>query len=266
MNFYPFPVVQGLETELTLANFSPVGRIKHQTKKMHVFIARANNNLWEVYRHTTIDCGQTCAVKSVDLPFQCASGEPTPLLFMYPELLPNHLTELPSGSFQDTSPAWRSNIKLRSATTATSYQGEYPCPMLDLKRGTLVSIYPTLRQGPGIQTKIIAMNFMRSPVFEQKTVHLASIQSKQTIQTAKIYTNSCSVIDVQESSLQGDCYFYCRESVAIPVYLSHTANFSHLAMEHSHPPVEMLVFGNRNRTAADMKRFWIEPEGKLNAQ
>lgn len=245
---------------MTLAAFSPSGQ--PLPKPWNVYAAVAADSAWRLFPLGSLEPGGTRRVSESDLPADFPKDR-TPFLFLHPDVLPESTPELFVNGLMDTVPAWRSNIQLRSSTTAVSYQGEYPDTMLPIPKGTLASLCPLIRTGSGVSTKLLLVNIQKRPGREKKKIFLTTLREKRVVAEFEVYTNQCSVValDGLVSSPENPLCVFSREITGVPIYLSHDKDFRHLSLEHSHPPAELTVFGDeedRKLIVSRMKKWWLE--------
>jgi hypothetical protein len=259
MNHYFMPKVEGLTSHLTLANFPCRDGEASWPSKQFIYATWTDGEKWNVRCVTSVEPGQTALLSDQHVPSDCPN-DILPFYFLYPDKVANTLDQLIISDHMDTSPIWRSNIQLCSATTRTGYQGEYPKEMLFVKKGTMVSIGPLVQKDENIKTKMIFIIMRRNPKVEAHKITLATLKTRRVLSEETVFSNRSTVIDLSE--LDHDptdplCVF-SKETTGIPLFLSHDLEFSQLSFEHNLPATEMLVFGNRRLCQEKMKTWWLK--------
>ena len=164
-----------------------------------------------------------------------------------------------------TSPNWRANIQLSSPTTSTSYQGEYPGSMVGVEKGTLLSLGPLVQLKAGLISKLILVNLGAAPGNEVRHIRFAQMNKQKFLLEAKVRRNHCNIIDLSTLNCDGSddpvCVF-SNDLTGIPIFLTHDLKFTKMSLEHTHPPAEMLVFGDRGKIQKQMKNWWLSKINK----
>lgn len=263
MNYYFLPRLPGLNGFVSLANFPPVGTPPRAEKIAHV--AWADGEVWHFRDLGAIQPGQSSRFTSNDLATLCPPEEDASLfLFLADEALDPTAPELPTDGRPDTVPAWRANIGMSSQHTSTSYQGEYPEGMTYIPQGNLISFTPFIQMGPKAKTKLLFVNLKRKPSQTCREIGFADARTRQEVLSVPVRENSINVASLNElpDSDAGIWVTYAREIAGIPLYLSHDPEFRQMSFEHTHPPTEMLIFGDRGQAQRDIKSWWLSKIGE----
>jgi hypothetical protein len=259
MNYYFFPDIDHLETAVTLANFAPNGSYQETQEYLFVHVAWADGEKWCVEIVDTVAAGQSLQIKKAQLPQGCMIPGAALLFFSGDDLTGTHET-LPDAHIMQTVPAWRSNIKLNGQKTSVSYQGEYPAGMVNIPQGTFLSISPMLQRQDGIGTQFLFPTFKRVPSINTHRILFYNWSENKICKEATIRANACTAIDMTDLEADPDDIIvtYSLETTGIPLYLSHNDEFSQMSLEHTHPPVEYALFGDRAAVQKNMKHKWFE--------
>ena len=254
--------IPGLHAEVTLANFPPNDSGAKSPGPQTAHVAWSDGDAWHIRPLDVLDMGKARTYREDDLP-RDLPPEAMPSFFLYPERMEGRFDEPVVSNHLETSPSWRGNIKLRSATTSASYQGEYPSVMLNIPTGTMLSIGPMIQRGPEVGTKFIFVNMRRNPACDEATLRFVDAADLQILKTAKVRFNRCTVIDLVDLPDNGGRMIAALSDgiAGIPLYFSHTDDFSCLSMEHTHPPAEVVVFGDRTKVQQKMKSRWLSLVG-----
>ncbi len=258
MNYYFMPRFPGLKAAVSLADFTAVDGVIPWPEDMIAHVTWTDGTKWQVRHLGSVVSGQVHRYTEDDLPPDCPS-DASPFLFLYRTQLPATLDALPVEHFMDMSPAWRGNIQLFGDTTAVSYQGEYPSFMTNIPRGTLLSFSSFIQNGSGVKTNFILPHLRQSPVIEECAIRFIGATTRKIYKDAIVRTNHTSVVDLSDiNPVSGELVLaVSRDITGIPLYLSHMENFTQLSFEHTHPPVELVVFGKRDLYQKKMKSFWL---------
>ena len=252
------PRVPGLKGAVSLADFPSVDGVIPWPEDTFAHVTWTDGVKWQVRRLGTVISGQVHRYTEDDLPSDCPE-KASPFLFLYPTELPSSLDVLPFDKFMDMSPTWRGNIQLFSETTAASYQGDYPSFMTKIPRGTLLSYSSFIQNGVGVQTSFILPNLRENPEVKDYKIRFIGAMTRTIYKDAIVRSNHTSVIDLSDlEPTRGEVILaVSRDLTGTPLYLSYTLDFTQLSLEHTHPPAELVVFGDRNLYQKNMKSYWL---------
>jgi hypothetical protein len=260
VNYYFLPRMANLNASVTLANFPPAG-VGAMMRRRHAYVLWSDGARWCTQMLATLEPSQTLIVHDRDLVSNCPPEDEASLfLCLAADRLPEMMDELPALPDMETVPAWRANIRLASAFTSVSYQGEYPAAMTRIPQATLVSFSPLLQHGPGISNKLVFVNLGRLPERRRVPLIIGSDRSRRPLLSCEVETNRLSVIALDGLGLADDelCIAQSRGITGVPIFLSHDEAFRELSLEHTHPPTEMAVFGDRAKLQSRLKASWLQ--------
>jgi hypothetical protein len=259
MNFYFFPQVDGLDTAITLTNFPPTGNLKLWCMEQFIYAAWSDGSRWQVANIEKIEIGQTVTISQSELPALCSTPE-TAFLFMDPERLEKSYEQLPISNHMASVPAWRSNIRLSSSSTSVSYQGEYPGGMTGIPSGTLLSFSTMIQNKDKLSTFFVLPNLRQDPTLETCEVLFAKPDSTTPLKRATAWRNRCNTIDISDIKAEPNeiIVAYSIELTGIPLYLSTNQDQTQMSFEHTHPPGELALFGDRPELQKKLKKTWFE--------
>jgi hypothetical protein len=258
MNYYFMPRIEGLKCHVTLANFPCTEGERPWSLEQVLHVAWSDHSLWQVRALDAVSPGESVVYSCNELPSELPDGV-SPFLFFHPKKLPPTLPQLIISDLMLTSPNWRANIQLSSPTTSTSYQGEYPGSMLRIEKGTLLSLGPLVQLKAGLTSKLILVNLGAKPGNEVGQVRFAQMRKQKVLHETTVRRNHCNVIDLSFLNCDDSdpvCLF-SNDLTGIPIFLTHDLNFTKMSLEHTHPPAEMLVFGDRQKLQKQMKGWWL---------
>ena len=249
------PRVPGLASEVTLVNHPSreTGGAWRGAQIVHA--AWSDGARWHVRAITDVAADASIDVDQAGLPGDCPA-DALPVLFLSPVNRDGEHTRLPAVDHMETVPAWRANIRLRSATTAVSYQGEYPSGMAAID-GSLLSIAPLIQTGGGIATSLVFVNIRAQPAVDAHELRIVSAATRRVVQRAVVRSNRCTVVALGAADGGERLRIVaCDDMTGIPIYFSHDDGFTQMSLEHSHPPIEMAAFGARGAVNRAMKAAW----------
>jgi hypothetical protein len=257
MHYFFLAKVPGLEARTTLCNFAPTDDVPAPPESW-AHVLWSDGRCWQFRALSRIPAGQALTVSEKDLA-GIVPDDASPFLCIHPERLPETADSLPRSNHMDTQPLWRSNIQVVAPTTSASYQGEYPKAMLGIAVGTLLSIGPMHQRGPKVHTKLVLPNMRDDPRHGPATLKFIGLRSHALWGTAPVARNRVNVVDLDDLPCDpADPLTVVSDDITgVPLYLSHTDDFGQLSFEHTHPPVTMMVFGDRDRYQKHMKRWWL---------
>ena len=252
------PRIEGLKCNITLSNFPCVDGKRPWSLEQILYVIWSDKSFWNVRALNTISPGKSVVLSCDELPSELPD-DATPFFFLNPKKLPSTLDRLIKSDLMHTQPNWRANIQLSSQTTSTSYQGEYPSGMVGIENGTLLSLGPLVQLKIGLVSKLILVNLGAKPGKEECKIQFAQMSKQNILFETSVNRNHCNVIDL--SFLNCDesdpiCVF-SKDLTGIPIFLSHDPEFKKMSMEHTHPPSEMLVFGDNKKFQKKMKSWWL---------
>lgn len=258
MNYYFMVRVPGLKGSVTLANFTCVDGYQPWPGPMIAHVMWSDGATWQVRDLGDLPAGHAETFREEDLPAACPA-DASPFYFLYPERLPRTL-DVPRLDFNmHSQPGWRGNIILRGATATTSYVGEYPSGMVGIDKGTLLSFATFQQNDAAVGTQFVLPNMRCDPRIEPCRVRFVSGRTRKLLKEITCWRNRVSVVPVNHISVDPDDMVVAvsPEITGVPLYLTHTPDFAQMSFEHTHPPVEYLVFGDRWQFQRSMKSWWI---------
>jgi hypothetical protein len=264
MNYYFMPRIEGLKCSVTLANFPCVEGERPWSLEQVLHVTWSQDSIWQVRALDTVLPGKSVVCASDELPPELPC-DISPFFFFHPKKLPSTLDRLISSDLMLTSPNWRANIQLSSPTTSTSYQGEYPGSMLGVERGTLLSLGPLVQLKTGLTSKLILVNLGAKPGNEIGQIRFAQMRRRKILHETNVLRNHCNIIDLPTLNCEGSddpiCVF-SNDLTGIPIFLTHDLGFKKMSLEHTHPPAEMLVGGDKGKFQKQMKGWWLSKINK----
>ena len=159
--------------------------------------------------------------------------------------------------------AQRASLNFSYLNSTTSYQGEYPLIMSNLKKGSLLT-FDTLKQTNISSNKnfLILMNISNnSNTLEPIKIECFNPKNRHKVKIIYARRNYFSVFETSEYENYLDnpstIFFRSKEASFIPLMLSIDINTNQLSVEHTHPPTEYF-FGTKKLNYVNLiKKQWI---------
>ena len=157
----------------------------------------------------------------------------------------------------------RASLNFSYLNSMTSYQGEYPLIMTDLKRGSLLT-FDTLKQTnfPSNKNFLIFMNISNNfNSLEPIKIEYFNPKNREKIKIVYARRNYFSVFESSEYENYLDdpstIFFRSNEASFIPLMLSIDTNTNQLSVEHTHPPSEYFFGIQKQKYVNLIKKQWI---------
>ncbi len=261
MEYYFFLAASGIKPEITLSNFPPA-ICDVVLSECFVCSATPQSGKWTLRTIRSIKPYESCVVNGDLLNLDEDALRQT-LVFMSRTPMQGEHAALPVLEDFSSWPEWRANLRIRAPHSSVSYQGEYPAQMLNVKNGTLVSVAGMLQNAQDVQNKLFLVNFTQNPVRRNASLEFSRVKNRKLIKRVTVMTNQVTCVDLSDIILEGEeelILVSSKEIYGIPIYFSHSTDYRYLSLEHTHPPIEMTVFGEmsvRFSAMKKMKNFWL---------
>ena len=175
----------------------------------------------------------------------------------------NNIPEPDSLKIDNSIIAQRASLNFSYMNSTTSYQGEYPYIMSNLKKGTLLT-FDALKQINLSSSKnfLILMNISKN-VNSLAPIRIEYFDPKNRKKVESIYArrNSFSIFETSEYEINLDnpstVFFRSNEATFIPLILSIDINTNQLSVEHTHPPTEYFFGSQKLQHVNLMKKQWL---------
>lgn len=154
--------------------------------------------------------------------------------------------------FTETSPAYRANLKIVLKNGGfSSYQSEYPFPMIK-KKGSILSSVCALANKEAEKNYIFIKNIYAEPIIENFDAYLVDIVKKKIEDKFIIKTNYTNFIELKKSFIKPEIFLITKNYLGIPMYVSIKNN--HVSFEHTHPPHEYILSKNKFQKISELKK------------
>jgi hypothetical protein len=164
----------------------------------------------------------------------------------------NGLNLLDFNKFTDTSPSFRSNLKIILNNGGfSSYQSDYPYSMIN-KRGTILSSVCSIANKYAQKNYIFIKNIFTNPVNENFNVYLVDVLKKKIEEKITIRTNYTSSFELAKFLIKPEIFLVTEKYLGIPMYVS--VDNKHVSFEHTHPPHEYILSDNKFKKVSDLKK------------
>ena len=250
---------KSLEPIIELYNRAPMDLYFSERKtSKFIYLFYIKNQTWHNELYGSIDYNKSIKIRKSDLRKELRDKS------VFISITSQNL-EPEQPPFNDNSmksiPAWRSNIKISSEYTSTSYQGEIPGSFLNLNL-SLTSCSPFLQFEENIENFFYLINFHNNPIRQKFELEILDTK-KKLLHKTYFETNKVNIINLKflENAKHSNDYMYVFRSKdygGIPLYFSRTTNNKSFSLEHTHPPQEYLFLGNRNFYQKKKKSYWLD--------
>lgn len=218
-------------------------------KKLMLFEAYPKNNFWKINK---VNCD------SNDNFFFLENNiiENDKVFFLSSNKEPHNfnLKELSQfNSFTKTKPTeYRSNLKIYLDQGGfSSYQSDYPFSMINNLNGSVLSSVSSLLNLSAERNYIIFKNIIKFPLKKQFKAYFIDLIKKKIIKKIFIQSNLANEIEVDNSIINENTFFYSPDLLGIPIYVS--VNNKHISMEHTHPPHHYILSADKFLTIKSLK-------------
>ncbi|WP_430469381.1 hypothetical protein [Thalassospira lucentensis] len=260
MNFYFLPRVDGLKSSVTLVNFTSMDDHERHGKLTNqlIYVTWSDGQNWQHRQLGELNIGDSKVFELSDLPDEIPN-DVTPFLYCYPESVKAVTGSQIEGQHMKTLPNWRGNIKLSSSLATASYQGEYPGEMTLVPKGSFVSVNPMMQSEPGVLNKILFVNMSSKADMNDHDFKILRMSDRKVLSCQIVRNNNCTVVDLDAVSANDDDLLIsvCPTLLGIPVYLSYDEGLATISLEHTHPPVSSVLFGDTLSFQRHMKSYWL---------
>ena len=157
-------------------------------------------------------------------------------------------------NFTDTIPAFRSNFKIHLNQVGggfSSYQSEYPYPMIT-KKGTLLSSISSLANSDADKNYVLIKNIIEEPIQEKFKAYLVNYKTKSIEEQFEIKTNYTNCFKISNKFIKPEIFLITDKYLGIPMYVSVKNSF--LSFEHTHPPHEYILSENKFIKVTNLKK------------
>ncbi len=160
--------------------------------------------------------------------------------------------------------AQRASLNFSYLNSTTSYQGEYPLSMSNIRKGSLLT-FDTLKQINFSSNKnfLILMNISKNDnSLEPIKIEFFDPKNRQKVKINYARRNYFSIFETSEFENYLDkpstIFFRSNEATFIPLMLSIDINTNQLSVEHTHPPTEYLFGTQKLHYVNLIKKQWID--------
>lgn len=248
-----------LKSSVEICNYEPISNFynKPQDKK-NIYIFYIESGSWKNEIIEEIDYGDRKIIEKNDLP-NFLKNKNIFISLSSRKIKSNHSPIIDNSL--DSTPAWRSNIKIFNNNSSCSYQGELPSFLLN-KKLSLVSCSPFLQlDNDNFQNYFYLVNMYKEPIIEKFSVDILD-SNKNILKQLTCYTNTINCHDLtflKEFNHKNKMFVFRSQSYGgIPIYFSKSSDNSQMSLEHTHPPTEYLFSGNRMFFQKRKKSHWFE--------
>jgi hypothetical protein len=260
MSFFPILTAPGCIGQTTLYNFPPNNWEDLCKDARCVNLTWAEDDHWRSVTLGEMAFGAMQTYTRADLSAYLPE-DAFPLLSLASSGFPECSEILPTPMQVTTMPNWRATVGLLSPSASTCYQGEldpFPAP------GTLLTFAPFMQFGLCIENYMLFLNLEKSAQARTSTIEVYDSAMPVCCRSSfEVYNNAVSVISLDEIGFGPEDLpvIICKGMSGIPLYLSKTADGSHLSLEHTHPPASYVIHGKRWEAQKILKNNWLAKLG-----
>ena len=171
--------------------------------------------------------------------------------------LEKNLKSLPVNTVPESTPIWRSTISVHINNNSASYQGEiqaFP------EKASLLSFSTFLQKRKYHKNFLIFINLEDSCYQRKSYIKLAKAnRPKNIIGEFIVKTNCCNIVELDKFNLEKNdiAIFYSSEISGIPIFLSYSEKDNSISLEHTHPPSNLIIHGERKKAQKQIKKNWF---------
>ena len=197
-----------LEPSIELFNRAPMNIFSNETKEpKNIYLFYIENKKWKNEQFMKIEYNTSVLLRKSDLPSKLKNKS----VFVSMTQRKLDCEEPPfNDNTMQSIPAWRSNIKISSKFTATSYQGEIPGSFLNLNL-SLTSCSPFLQFEENIENYFYLINLNSDPIEREFKIEILN-KHKQLIDKIICKTNYVNVFNLNFLKKLTDDYMFIFRS------------------------------------------------------
>ena len=164
------------------------------------------------------------------------------------ELEKNNYSKLVNfNNFTDTFPDYRANLQVSiDGGGFSSYQSDYPFSMVT-KKGSILSALSSLCNKNADQNIIFFKNIYELPIQEEFCVFFVNIKTMKVLKKEVVSTNFLNEIIVEKEFIKPEVFLFTDKYIGIPIFCS--IKNKHISLEHTHPPHEYIMGGDKSKVA-----------------
>ena len=246
--------IKHIQSEIDIINFSPskvFSQSKSEDSILHYFYS--NGEEWIFKDLCNLPKDQTFTINENYFENEL---EDKSIFFSINKKKLNNQKILIDENYHISKIAWKANIKIKFKDNYTSYQGEYPSTMTK-KKVSLVSCSPMIQNNKNIKNYFYLVNLVTKPQINNFKINILN-SNKQKLATLNCKTNTINFFDLNDLNIVYNKNMYIFQSTdggGIPIYFSIDSN-GQMSLEHTHPPTEYTLHGNRFFFQKLKKNFW----------
>jgi hypothetical protein len=253
MNFFFGINSSILNSQLTIPRFQN----KKPTKKNYkVFQLRIHNKKWEISNLDDVilsdDFYQIDSSVIENGNIFCLATKEEVLQFEGK----NSLKLMNFNNYTDTNPSFRANLQVSiKGGGFSSYQSEYPFSMVT-KTGSILSPLSSLCNKSADTNILFLKNIYELPVHDKFSVYFVNLKTKKVLKKEIAVTNFMNEIKVEKDFIKPEVFLLTDKYIGIPIFCS--VKSQHISLEHTHPPHEYIMSGDKFRVVSQLKSEFSE--------
>ena len=117
---------------------------------------------------------------------------------------------------------------------------------------------------PGLINALLFATFNGVATLRTGSIRINRLHDGALLDTVVVHANQVNYIDLSPLALgdSPELFLFSSEDIAgIPIFFCRDADGRHMSLEHTHPPMELTVFGrpeSRYRVINKMRTAWLE--------
>lgn len=242
-----------VNSKISIPSFQNSGHIK---KNYSIFQLEASNQSWKLEKYADI------GISKDFIEIDNSNADNEKIFFLANEnevgkFKQNGFKKLIDlNSFTNTLPSYRANLEVSIADGGfSSYQSEYPFSMTT-KKGSILSPLISLLNKSADKNIIFLKNIYELPAKEEFSVFFVNFKTKQILKKFPVFTNLLNEIIVESEFISPEVFLYTDKFLGIPIFCS--IKNKHISFEHTHPPHEYILSGDKFKTVSKLKQSFHE--------
>ena len=254
--FYPLIKLSGFEGWTTISNFPPNDWENKERSAKLIHLIWSAGDVWKTEFFDRLDYGKSLSIATEKIGNEKLENG---ICFVFPSsaYLPATLTRLPRSKHWLTGyPSWRATVGIRTPVAQVSYQGEMnPFP----EKASLLTFHPFI-QFDNFTNYLLLINLQQLPALRKSELEIYDSAGKSHVDSVSVQCNSANLIPLNPYGFGSENLpvFVCRQTGGIPFGFGHSESGRMLSLEHTHPPAEFVIHGNKLAMQKRIKKGWFE--------
>ena len=225
-------------------------------KRVSIYVLWTDGQSWNTQKLFEMNYGEYSRVNSNDMDQNILGSG---LAIIYPSLfkLESKMESLPTQKVLHSAvPSWRNTSGFYNEFAQVSFQADIePLP----QKASLLTFHPFIQFGE-VVNNLLVLNVTKDPRIQIDKIKLFNSYDKTFVAESEVKTNSLTTIPLDYFGFKPTDLpvFYSPNIAGIPFGLGVAKSGKMLSLEHTHPPSELVLFGDRRGAQSKIKKAWIE--------